>query len=119
MTEETPDQVEPMEQVSQEPQEADTTEETNEAVDSSKTEEEDPRVAELEKKFEDRYTEKDPAFKAVLESKEASPPVVPNYGGSSDRGRDRDRKRSRSRSPTATIKRKGMFDCYSYFVYYY
>ena len=82
MAEETPDQVEPMEQVTQEPQEADTTEETNEAVEeSNKTEEEDPRVAELEKKFEDRYTEKDPAFKAVLESKEASPPVVPNYGG--------------------------------------
>jgi len=79
--------------------------------------EDNPKVTELEKKFEDRYTESDPAFKAVVESKEASPPVVQNFGSHS-RDDDRHRKRSRSKSPT-TLKRKGMFDCFSYFVYYY
>lgn len=58
---------------------------TTEDIDETKVEEdtkveENPKVAELEKKFEDRYTESDPAFKAVLESKEASPPVVQNFG---------------------------------------
>ena len=42
--------------------------------------EDNPKVAELEKKFEDRFTESDPAFRAVLESKDASPPVVQNFG---------------------------------------
>merc|ERR1712176_153141 len=98
----------------------------NETETSVETTEVNETVAELEKKFEDRYTEKDAAFKEVLESKEASPPVVPNFGShSSDRhGRDDDRhhrKRSRSRSRSkspSTLKRKGMFDCYSYFVFY-
>lgn len=112
--------IEEMEQdsVVQEP-DSQTTEEVQ--VQETKEEEQNPRIAELEKQFENRYTESDPAFKAVVESKEASPPVVQNFGShGSDRGRDDDRykKRSRSRSPS-TLKRKGMFDCFSYFVYYY
>ena len=71
--------VEEMEQdsVVQEPDSQST--EITEDVSETKVEE-NPKVAELEKKFEDRYTESDPAFKAVLESKEASPPVVQNFG---------------------------------------
>merc|ERR1712126_359167 len=90
-------------------------------------------IAVLEEQFKDRYTENDPAHKAVLDMKEASPPVVVNFGYGShnssssasrvsrdDRsGNKRVRSRSRSKSPVATLKRKGMFGCYSYFVFYY
>jgi len=100
----------------------------------TKSEETKPEniVAALEEKFKDRYTENDPAHKAVLEMKEASPPVVANFGHGShnssttnrtsrdDRsGNKRTRSRSRSKSPGPTLKRKGMFGCYSYFVFYY
>lgn len=71
--------IEEMEQdsVVQEP-DSQTTEEVQ--VQETKEEEQNPRIAELEKQFENRYTESDPAFKAVVESKEASPPVVQNFG---------------------------------------
>ena len=72
MSEVVQDHVEAMEQV-----EAASEPATTEAEPSGEV---DERVADLEKKFEDRYTEKDEAFKAALESKEASPPVVPNFG---------------------------------------
>jgi len=73
MSEEVQDPVEEMEQVeaSSDPPNPEAEAEVSEV---------DERVADLEKKFEDRYTEKDEAFKAALESKEASPPVVPNFG---------------------------------------
>ena len=88
-------------------------------------------VSELEEQFKDRYTENDPEHKAVLEMKEASPPVVPNFGYPTHSAPDRtsrneerpankrSRSRSRSKSPTACLKRKGMFGCHSYFVFYY
>merc|ERR1712002_271527 len=92
-------------------------------------------VAELEEQFKDRYTENDPEYKAVLEMKEPSPSVIPNFGypshdrstSSSDRtsrneersSNKRSRSRSRSKSPIASLKRKGMFGCQSYFVFYY
>ena len=85
-------------------------------------------VKELEETFKDRYTEKDESYKAVLEETEQSPPILSNFGSSDNQKRHshsesdskkRSRSRSRSRSPVATLKRKGMFDCYSYFVYYY
>ena len=70
MAEEIQEQIAEMDQGEQETEAQDVKEPTgNEAL-----------VAELEKKFEDRYTDKDPAFKTALESKEASPPVVPNFG---------------------------------------
>ena len=81
-------------------------------------------VKELEETFKDRYTEKDEAFKEELDAPaDQPPPTVSNFGSSSRHSHSesdsRKRSRSRSRSPVATLKRKGMFDCYSYFVYYY
>jgi len=91
-------------------------------------------IARFEEEFKDRYTDNDPAHKAVQDMKEASPPVVPNFGSkdsssSSTRTSSRDehsssskrtRSRSRSRSPSGPpLKRKGAFGCYSYFVFYY
>lgn len=38
-------------------------------------------VAELEEQFKDRYTEDDKDYKAELDKKEASPPVVTSFGG--------------------------------------
>ena len=97
-------------------------------MESTKTED---VLLQLEEQFKNRYTESDPEYKAVLEAKEASPPVVPNFGYASHDRSDRSsrsddrnsshnkRSRSRSKSPVATLKRKGAFDCISYFVFYY
>ena len=105
-------------------------EEATKSAETSSTKTEDA-VAALEEQFKDRYTENDPDYKAALEAKEASPPVIPNfgYGSSSDhRSSERSsrtsessskRSRSRSRSPTVSTKRVGMYDCQSYFVFYY
>jgi len=93
-------------------------------------------VAKFEEEFKERYTENDAAHKAVQEMKEASPPVVANFGygshkdsssSSSRTSREersssnkRTRSRSRSKSPSGPpLKRKGAFGCYSYFVFYY
>jgi len=92
-------------------------------------------IARFEEEFKDRYTDSDEAHKAVQNMKEASPPVVPNFGSkdssssSSTRTSSRDehsssskrtRSRSRSKSPSGPpLKRKGAFGCYSYFVFYY
>lgn len=69
------------EEPAQEP-ETTTTEEVSlsSAVAAATTETNNEIVAELEKKFEDRYTEKDEAYKEVLNGREASPPVIPNFG---------------------------------------
>merc|ERR1711962_201443 len=107
---------------------------------SSKPEETNEDIlAQFENEFKERYTENDAGYKAVLELKEASPPVVTNFGSSRDssssssrpsrsdersssskRTRSRSRSRSRSKSPSRTpAKRQGAFGCYSYFVFYY
>merc|ERR1712168_438657 len=95
-------------------------------VDNDIPEETKDVVARLEEEFKDRYTDNDAAHKAVQEMKDPAPPVVEDFGGQNNRVMPREensnkRTLSRSTSPYGqpAAKRKGVFGCYSYFVFYY
>jgi len=129
----------PMEETTTTTTEGETNNETipTESVTTTTGTENEEIVNQLEEEFKDRYTENEGAekvdgFKALLEKKDVPPPVVPDYAGTTTttttktngttKSPTNDRKRSRSKSPPyegETLKRKGMYGCYSFFVFYY
>jgi len=127
------DQVEPPKEESKESNAESSKPEETKPEETKPEETKEEIVARFEEEFKERYTENDPAHKAVQDMKEASPPVMANFGSrestsSSTRTSSREerssskRTRSRSRSKSSDApppKRKGAFGYYSYFVFYY
>jgi len=83
---------------------------------TEKPEHADPRVAELEKAFKDRYTEKDFDFRNAMEKKDPVPPIMPIKDHSSSSSRD---SKSDERSSKESMERQGKFGIQAFYSLYY